>query len=126
MKKLSYYVYSTLSSDVDYTVYDKGGGDVPVKAGSVLVKGGTGVADKRIITPTGAVPTAITAEEYELLKDNSVFQQHEKNGFVVVKDKLQDGEKVATGGMESRDASAPLTETDFAEGEAPTTGKTKK
>jgi len=122
------YVYSTLTADQAYTIYEKGGGDIPSKKGVVIVKGGTGVADKRLITPTGAIPTQITDEQHVLLMQNVVFKQHEKNGFVTVRTsrKAEDGEKVVTSGMESRDASAPLTETDFEEGKAPTTGKTKK
>lgn len=121
------YVYSTLTNDQRYNIYADGGGDVPVKTGSVLIRGGTGLADKKtLVTPTGAIPTQITDEEHEKLKSNSVFVEHEKNGFVVVMKSREDGEKVATAGMETRDASAQLMEADFKEGEAPTTGKANK
>ena len=55
----------------------KGGGDVPIKGHAVLIKGGTGVANNRLITPLG-VATEITDFDLEELKKNPSFLEHEK------------------------------------------------
>ena len=75
------YIYSTLANDQKYTNWIKGGGDVPVEGYSVLVKGGTGVANDRFVTPLG-VATEINDIDLEELRKNPVFNQHEKDGFV--------------------------------------------
>lgn len=105
------YVFSTLACDQNYTHWANAEGDMPIKERSIFIKGGTGVANDRLITPIG-VMTAINADDYELLKSNKVFQMHQKNGFIVVKDKSQDAEKVASE-MSLKDESAPLTDSDF-------------
>lgn len=116
-KKL--YVYSTLTSDVAYTPYDTdNGNDTPVARDPVVIKGGAGVVNDRLITPRGVV-TEVTEEQAELLRQNKVFQLHEKNGFVVIDESKTDPDNVAAD-MQNRDRSAPLVEQDFAEGEAPT------
>jgi len=103
-KKL--YVFSTLASDVAYTNHAQGGADMPIDLPSVLVKGGAGVANDRIITPRG-VATTVTEEQVEYLRANQVFQLHEKNGFVMVSDTYADPDIVAAD-MTGRDNSAPF------------------
>ena len=105
------YIYSTLTSDQLYTSYAAGGGDMPIPGRQVAVKGGTGLANDRLITPLG-VATEVTAEDMELLKTIPAFSEHQKNGFIVVDVKKQDPEKVASG-MNTRDGSAPRTDADF-------------
>lgn len=118
-----HYVYSTLSTDVEYALWSKPAGDLPVVERTVLIKGGANVANDRVVTPYG-IATNVSDEELELLNGNEVFNLHKKNGFITVSKKSEDPEKVATD-MTGRDASAPLVPQDFPEGEAPTTGKTK-
>ena len=116
------YVFSTLSSSVNYPVYAKGAGDVPVVERSITIKGGANVPDKRIETPRGVV-TEITGEELALLEQNEVFRLHCDNGFITVSEEAGDPEKVAAD-MTTRDASSPLVEQDFNEDDgvkAPTT-----
>lgn len=105
------YIYSTLTSDNLYTSYSAGGGDMPIPGRQVLVKGGTGLANDRLITPLG-VATEVTAEDLDLLKTIPAFLEHQKNGHIVVDAKKQDPEKVASG-MKTRDGSAPRTDADF-------------
>jgi hypothetical protein len=114
MKKI--YVYSTLSSDMRYTNFAAGGADLPVEAGSVLIRGGAGVANDRLVTPRGVV-TEIGEAELEVLRGNKVFELHEKNGFIVVSEASTDPEKVAAD-MVGRDQSAPLVPQDGVAGDA--------
>ena len=90
------YIFSTLANDQLYTNWLQGGGDMPIKGHSVLVKGGTGVANDRLITPLG-VSTEITDYDLEELQKNPSFKDHEKNGFIVVKAKKAEAEKVHFG-----------------------------
>lgn len=119
------HVYSTLSNDTCYTNYEKGGADMPVVRAKVLVKGGTNVANARLITPLGVV-TTVTDEEMTELERNPVFQKHIQNGFVKVEKKKYDPEKVA-GSMKTRDLSAPVVPGDYSnEQPKPVIGKAKK
>ena len=106
-----YYVYSTLSANMDYTVWKPGGGDLPVVAGVVRIGGHANVANKHFETPLG-VATGVSSEDLELLKANPIFQLHEANGFIVVKESDDEIETVVAD-MEGRDPSAPLVEADF-------------
>ena len=103
-KKL--YVFSTLASDVAYTNHAQGGGDLPIDLPPVVIKGGAGVANERIVTPRG-VATEVTEEQVEYLRANQVFQLHEKNGFVMVSESYADPDDVAAD-MTGRDNSAPI------------------
>lgn len=105
------YVYSTLSSDVLYQNHAAGGADLPVVVAEVLVKGGAGVANDRLITPRGVV-TEITEEQAEALRANPVFAMHEKNGFVQIGEAKVDPDEAAAD-MTGRDQSAPLVPEDL-------------
>lgn len=118
-----YYVYSTLASPVSYNVFAKAGADMPVIDKSIVIAGGAGVATKNLVTPRG-VMTKVSEEELTLLRQNTVFQLHEKNGFMNVEKKQADPEVVAAD-MTGRDNSAPLVPEDFEEEKAPTTNKGK-
>lgn len=111
------YVFSTLANDQLYQNWLQGGNDLPIKDKGVLIKGGTGVANDRLITPIG-VSTEITEEEYEALKRNPVFLKHEKDGFLTVRAKKVEVEKV-TPEMNMDDKSAPLTPSHFKDEDAP-------
>jgi len=105
------YVYSTLSCDNIYHRTLQGGADLPVFEGDVLIKGGAGVANDRLITPRGIV-TTITEEQLEVCRADPVFVMHEKNGFIQVGENLVDAE-VAAADMTGRDQSAPLVPADL-------------
>lgn len=125
------YVYSTLASDVRYQNTAPGGADLPVVVSDVLVKGGAGVANDRLITPRGVV-TEITEEQAEALRANPVFAMHEKNGFVHIGDAYVDPDKAAAD-MTGRDQSAPIVPEDLPQDsqpmeseEAPVTKRAKR
>jgi hypothetical protein len=106
-------VYSTLSSDISYTNFSKGGGDIPLVESSVFIKGGAGLANDRLITPMG-VATVLqddekmtAAQKLEALRQNSVFQMHVKNGYIIVSEDSVDPEKMASD-MNNADPSKPL------------------
>lgn len=105
------YVYSTLTCDQLYTEWLKGGGDLPVQGRQVLVKGGAGVANDRLVTPLG-VRTEISREDMQVLQACPVFVDHEKRGFVMVDDTRIDPEVIAAD-MERADGSAPLTPSSY-------------
>lgn len=105
-KAKMFYIFSTLASDVAYTNHAQGGGDMPIDLPPVVVKGGAGVMNDRIITPRG-VATEVTEEQVEYLRANPVFKLHEKNGFVMVSDTYADPDTVAAD-MTGRDVSAPV------------------
>lgn len=112
------YIFSTLTSSMEYRSHVSGGADLPAVDKSVLIVGGSNVPDKHLITQYG-VMTTISAEDHAWLKDNEVFKLHEKNGYIQVRDKPADPEKVAASDMQSRDQSAPLVEEDFDEEKKP-------
>jgi hypothetical protein len=114
------YVFSTLANDQLYTNWLKGGGDMPIKGHSVLIKGGTGVANDRLITPLGVV-TEISEHDLEELQKNPSFKDHETKGFLSVKAKKAEPEKVAAD-MNLKDESAPLSDADYKNDDAPKVG----
>lgn len=106
------FVYSTMSASVRYCAAIEGGADMPVPQDGIVIKGGTGVANKNLITPSGAVATQVTSEQLEQLRQDRVFNEHLKNGYLLISDDQKDGEAAASD-MESRDNSAPLTPEDY-------------
>jgi hypothetical protein len=114
------YVFSTLANDQRYTNWLKGGADMPVKGHSVLIQGGTGVANDRFITPLG-VATEVSDLDLEELEKNQVFTKHKADGFITIRTKKADAEKVASD-MNMKDKSAPLTPASFTEEDQPKVG----
>lgn len=105
---MTYYVYSTLTCDNTYNVYDNSGigtKDMPVKVRSIFIKGGTGIATKQLVTPLG-IATRVTDEEMEILLKDEVFISQHKAGFLQYRKDQVDAE-VAAADMVTRDGSAP-------------------
>ena len=111
------YVFSTLANDQNYTNWIKGGNDIPTKGFQCLIRGGTGVSNDRLITPLG-VSTEITEQELAELEKNPSFVQHKKEGFITIRNKKAEAEKVASD-MNLKDESAPMTESDYSGDDAP-------
>jgi hypothetical protein len=109
------YVFSTLASDVAYTNHTPGGGDMPIAQDPVVIKGGAGVANDRLVTPRG-VMTRVTAEQVEYLRQNEVFKMHEANGFITISESSADADVVAAD-MTGRDESAPVVPQDNVAGD---------
>ncbi|MCL2887518.1 MAG: hypothetical protein FWF20_12255 [Betaproteobacteria bacterium] len=109
----SLYVYSTLANDQKYIDWQKGGADVHIPAHAVLVKGGSGVMNKRIVTPLG-IATEISEEEAAFLERNPLFKMHAQKGFVRIERRKADPEKVAAD-MSRADPAGPKTPADYAD-----------
>lgn len=110
---MSYYVFSTLTNDQTYHDYEisESKDILPTVKSKIFIKGGHGVAGKHLITPRG-VMTEISDEEFEILKNNTDFQLHVKNGFIQAEQRKRELKEVI-GDMEQKDKSAPLTPNDF-------------
>lgn len=106
------HIFSTLANDQLYANWVPGPADTPIRGASILIRGGTGVANDRLITPLG-VATQVTDTELAELEKNTVFLEHRRDGFIRVQTKRADPEKVASD-MNLKDRSAPLTPADFA------------
>lgn len=122
MADKKYYIYSTLASAMNYQVVAHKGNDLYTAGQDIVIQGGANIPDKFMRTPDGAVVTPVSEQELEELRKNEVFKLHEANGFIVVKDKKLDPEKVAAD-MTGRDNSAPLVDADFAPEQVPVIAK---
>lgn len=110
------YVISTMANSVQYCKYDTSRKDINVLLDSVLIKGKTGVTDKKtLICSNGGTITPITEQQYAWLKDNSLFQLHEKNGFLRIEKSKSVAEGKAEKEAEVKDKSAQLVDKDFEE-----------
>jgi hypothetical protein len=116
------FIVSTLSNTQEYTLWsveNNVGAQVarPATAShKVVVKGGANVRGA-LHTPEGVL-TEVTEDDLAMLRNNRVFQIHEKNGYIKVMARKADPEKVAEKDLEERDESAPLSidHGDFADG----------
>lgn len=112
-------IISSLSCDQNYTVYRPIEGDMNEPYGSVLVKGGRNVADKRsLLAPSGGVITVIEDKDYELLKQCPQFVKHCKDGYLHVeisgsRTSQEEEARKAEKDMKSKDESAQLVPEDF-------------
>lgn len=106
---MTYYIYSTLSTDMKYTEYQDPikGQKVSIVKHSVLVHGRAGVADKHLITPRG-VMTKVSDEDFAMLSNNALFKLHTENGYIKFEKKAAEVDKVVVD-MKARDVSAPIT-----------------
>ena len=108
------YVFSTLTASNTYVKYNpQGGGDLPSVDRSVTIKGGSNLPNKHMLTSIGYM-TEVSDEDMSWLQEDEIFKLHVKNGYIKVRDKPADAEKVATD-LNTRDQSAPLVEQDFSE-----------
>lgn len=86
----SVYVCSKMACDNAYTTWhpkQSSANDMPRKDRQILIKGGSGVINKQLVTPHGVV-TKITKEEFELARESCpAFRRHEKAGFLKVLEK---------------------------------------
>lgn len=105
------HVFSTLANDQRYVNYASNPEGIPLATSDILIKGGAGVANDRLITPQG-VHTEVTEEAMAELEKNPVFKVHKRNGFITVQARRADPDKVATD-MNARDKSKPFTPADY-------------
>lgn len=89
-KSTDVYVCSKMASDNAYTTWhpkQKAANDMPRKDRQVLIKGGSGVVNKQLVTPHGVV-TKITSDELDLVRKSCpAFARHEKAGYLRVLEK---------------------------------------
>lgn len=105
------HVFSTLANDQRYVNYASNPEGIPLPTSDILIRGGAGIANERLITPLG-VHTEIPEEHLAALEQNPVFIKHKQNGFITVQARRADPEKVATD-MNAKDKSKPLTPADY-------------
>lgn len=114
------YIVSTLAAGVNYMTYSKQRGGKPIPTGTILVKGGANVTDKRTLIAPGGVLTELSAKDLEQLRNNPIFQEQEAAGYLKVLDKKPDPDKA--GASLNDDTSAQLTASDYtALGQTPPT-----
>lgn len=106
---MTYYIYSTLSTDMKYAEYRDpvAGETVAIISRSVFIAGKANVADKHFVTPRG-VMTKITDDEFAMLSKMPLFNLHKDNGYISFEKKSTDVDKVVVN-MKPRDVSAPIT-----------------
>ena len=102
------YITSTMGCGVNYAIYGKSAGGLPIVIKEITVNGGTGVINKVFATPNGVV-TQVSDEDLELLEAHPLFKMHKEAGFV----KVCKTEKVDVSNLEEKDKSAQLVEKDF-------------
>lgn len=90
----------------------------------LIIKGGSGVMGKNLITPDG-VSTEVTQEEVEMLKKNTAFMRQMKRGYLKIMNEKMDATKAASD-LEGRDKSDQMVEQDFEPDKEPTTSVKKK
>ncbi len=109
---MSYFVYSTLTCDNAYTLYEKTPPEQLSKPRrSIIIKGGANVANKHVLTAKGIV-TQVSEADMEILKQNDHFMLHHKNGYITWEKHKEDPERVAKD-MKAKDAGAPKVPEDF-------------
>lgn len=103
-------IYSTLSAPTKYAVYKPGSKDISVvdEEKSTLIDSRANVANDKLITVAGH-KTEVTQAQLELLLKNKVFQKHQKNGYITIRNDDVAVEKVIEKEMEAREPSAPIT-----------------
>ena len=111
---MSNYVFSTLTCDNKYNIYEpKLPGDKLNKLlKSVTIRGGANMNDRKFLITHKGVATKVSDEDLECLNNNKVFARHKERGFIVVDSQKRNANKVAAS-MTPKDKSAPKVEKDF-------------
>ena len=117
------YVYSTLSADNTYALYDNAGGagGPQVQIAGVTIRGGSSVMQSGANVPGGlytpfGVRTEVTDQQLDILESNTEFQNHVKRGFITVSNRKTQAEKVASSEMTKKDDAAQLVQSDYEPG----------
>lgn len=109
------FVASTMTSDVNYTIYEVNKSGPHVVKKQILIKGQAGVAQKeksgRLWTPDGTM-NHVSDSDLELLKKDGTFKTHLSSGAVKIIQTKATIEKVSKD-MAKDVKSGPLTEKDF-------------
>lgn len=107
------HIASTLTSDQAYTIFsgvEAEGKKLPKAERRIVINGGTGVANKHLVTPQGVI-TEIDEAQLQQLQKVPMFNRHVKAKFITVLKKKVAPEKAAADmGV---DASMPKTPNDL-------------
>jgi len=106
------YIVSYESASVEFPKYIKTRNGLDVQ-GSVVIKGGAHVIDKKTLqTPKGVI-TEISKEDLEWLKTQSLFNEKVKQGSYEIVDNEKKAEEKVKKSKKPKDAGAQLTAQDF-------------
>ncbi len=101
------YVYSTLSCDQGYAIYDKGAEGMPILNRVIFINGKANITNKVLVTPRG-VATEVSDDDLETLNKDYHFSEHVRLGFISFDSKKFDADEVSKD-MTKQDKSAPKT-----------------
>ena len=108
------YIVSYESASVEFPKYIRTKSGVDVQ-GSVTLKGGAHVIDKKTMqTPKGIV-TEVSKEDLDFLKTQYLFNEKVNNGSYEIVDNEKKAEERAKKSRRGKDAGAQLTAKDFEE-----------
>lgn len=112
--KGDHYIYSTLSNDQRYTLWQEKAADgAPnIALGSVLVHGRANVINEKTLDTPKGVMTRVTADQLSLLHHSGSFLRHKKAGYLTIEKAKVEPDKVAKD-MTPKDKSAQLEKADF-------------
>lgn len=109
------YITSTMSASVNYAIYGKTAGGLPIVEKEITIDGGANVMAKKLLATPNGVVTKVTDEELELLEQHPLFKIHKQNGFIRVSktNPQEDVMTVDTKDMQAKDASAQRVDSDY-------------
>lgn len=106
------YIVSYESASVEFPKYIRTKAGIDVK-GSVIIKGGAYVIDKKTLeTPKGII-TEITKEDLDFLKTQSLFNEKVENGSYEIVENEKKAEEKVKKSKKKKDGGAQLTAQDF-------------
>lgn len=90
------YIYSTLAAPQAYTNYSANPSkELSVPQDVIVIKGGAGVVGKENFYSPKGVLTEVNDEQLAALEKVPAFNEHVKNGFIVVEKRKEEADKVA-------------------------------
>lgn len=111
-------IYSTMSGDVTYNLFDNKNPRQPALKHQITIKGGAGVQKKNLETPLG-VATVVSDDDLKALKQSHLFKIHTDNGHVFIDEKAskkpteEEIEEVVEEELAEKDAGAQDTAKDY-------------
>lgn len=111
------HVFSTAANSTMYVKYaENRPSNLNIVEREVEIKGGSGVATTRLMTPLG-VHTEVKDEDYAWLKDHPLFKQSIAAGYITVRERSTNAEKVAANMVthDQRTDACPIVPQDYSE-----------
>lgn len=115
---MPFHVFCTAANSTEFVLYAKQEHqrDINVAIDSVVIHGGSGVANKKLVTPLG-VHTSVPESKMEWLKEDPQFKAMVNAGYISVSDRHVNPE-VAAADMVTHDQhtdACPIVPQDFSE-----------